>query len=149
MSERPFSSVSLTKQEATDPVERLKNVIASVIAGLHLTCTQAKPFNPILGETYQGVFEDGTLIYCEQVSHHPMVSAWEMIGPNGCFHFSGHGQWIGSFRGNSVKGYAVIISVYVICLPELSKVRVLFALQMVTGSNGARSQRSVHLVLCC
>eukprot|EP00698_Gefionella_okellyi_P007410 TRINITY_DN1806_c0_g1_i2.p1 TRINITY_DN1806_c0_g1~~TRINITY_DN1806_c0_g1_i2.p1 ORF type:complete len:413 (-),score=77.45 TRINITY_DN1806_c0_g1_i2:891-2075(-) len=91
--------------ESTDPVERLKFVMAFMLSGLHLTCKQAKPFNPILGETFQATYPDGTQVYCEQVSHHPMVSAWELVEPNGLFHLSGHGQWIGSFRGNSVKGH--------------------------------------------
>lgn len=32
-----------------------------------------KPFNPILGETYQGVI-DGCPVYGEQISHHPPIS---------------------------------------------------------------------------
>ena len=32
-----------------------------------------KPFNPILGETYQGII-DGCPIYGEQISHHPPIS---------------------------------------------------------------------------
>jgi hypothetical protein len=53
----------------TDPVERMKLVITFALSGLHNTCKQKKPFNPILGETYQAVFEDGTQIYCEQVCY--------------------------------------------------------------------------------
>jgi hypothetical protein len=32
-----------------------------------------KPFNPILGETYQSLV-NGTLFYGEQISHHPPIS---------------------------------------------------------------------------
>ena len=39
----------------------------------------AKPFNPILGETYQG-FIDGCPIYGEQTSHHPPISSLFMHG---------------------------------------------------------------------
>lgn len=94
----------LKAAQTTNPVERLKLVITGVIAGLHLTCRQEKPFNPILGETFQASFSNGTEVFCEQVSHHPPVSAWEFVGPNGAFHFSGRGAWVASFRGNSVKG---------------------------------------------
>jgi len=38
-----------------------------------------KPFNPILGETYQG-FIDGCPIYAEQISHHPPISALLFFG---------------------------------------------------------------------
>jgi len=65
---------------------------------------QKKPFNPILGETYQGVYEDGTLVFCEQTSHHPPVTNWEVMGPKNLYHFYGYGEWIASFRGNSIKG---------------------------------------------
>lgn len=50
-----------------DPAERLKLCLCFLVAGLHRGATQLKPFNPILGETYQGCYDDGTDVYCEQV----------------------------------------------------------------------------------
>lgn len=38
-----------------------------------------KPFNPILGETYQGWIA-GCPVYCEQISHHPPISAFYFVG---------------------------------------------------------------------
>ncbi len=38
-----------------------------------------KPFNPILGETYQAMI-DGCPVYGEQISHHPPVSRIFMKG---------------------------------------------------------------------
>jgi hypothetical protein len=38
-----------------------------------------KPFNPILGETYQGLI-DGCPVYGEQISHHPPISSLYMLG---------------------------------------------------------------------
>ena len=38
-----------------------------------------KPFNPILGETFQG-WVNGCPVYCEQISHHPAISNFLMIG---------------------------------------------------------------------
>lgn len=49
---------------------------AFVVAGLHRAATLAKPFNPLLGETYQAQWQDGTRIFLEQSSHHPPVSHW-------------------------------------------------------------------------
>mmetsp|Transcript_41757 Transcript_41757/g.40109 ORF Transcript_41757/g.40109 Transcript_41757/m.40109 type:complete len:81 (-) Transcript_41757:372-614(-) len=37
--------------------------------------SQLKPFNPLLGETYEYVTDKFEFL-CEQVSHHPPVSAW-------------------------------------------------------------------------
>jgi hypothetical protein len=38
-----------------------------------------KPFNPIIGETYQG-YIDNCPVYLEQISHHPPISAYYLIG---------------------------------------------------------------------
>jgi hypothetical protein len=83
-------------------LERMKNVIAMSISGLHFTCRMDKPFNPILGETFQGVFSDGTQVLLEQVSHHPPISSWNVIGPNNSFKFTGNGLPVAKFRTNSM-----------------------------------------------
>lgn len=89
-----------------DPVTRLKLVAAGVLAGLHLKCEQAKPFNPILGETYEAVYEAGHRLYVEQVSHHPPVTAWEVFapGPSPAWVYTGTCLWKASLRGNTIKG---------------------------------------------
>ena len=40
-----------------------------------------KPFNPILGETLQYTLEDGTKVFGEQISHHPPISYYYILGP--------------------------------------------------------------------
>lgn len=51
-------------------------------AGLHHAFENwRKPFNPILGETWQAQLSDGTCMFMEQISHHPPVSAFHMEGP--------------------------------------------------------------------
>lgn len=91
--------------ETEDPVERFKLVITFVMCGFHNTCAQLKPFNPILGETYQARYEDGTTIFCEQSSHHPPVTNWQLFGPNNEFQVYGYGEWTAGFRGNTVIGH--------------------------------------------
>lgn len=50
--------------------------------------------NPVIGETLQGSYPDGTQIYCEQISHHPPISYFLAVGPEisykyyGCYNFS-------------------------------------------------------------
>ena len=53
------------------------------VAGLqHVYEDFRKPFNPILGETWQAILpQDGTQLFVEQISHHPPVSAFQMQGP--------------------------------------------------------------------
>lgn len=49
----------------------------------------AKPFNPILGETWEAGAPDGSRIFFEQTSHHPPVSAFQLLGPHGLYVFCG------------------------------------------------------------
>jgi hypothetical protein len=88
-----------------DPVERMKLVVSFFVAGMHRACGIWKPFNPILGETWQAHFEDGSQIFCEQTSHHPPVSAWQVIGPDGAYTFDGFHEYIAVAGGNSAGGY--------------------------------------------
>lgn len=37
-------------------------------------CKQLKPFNPFLGETFEGEFPNGAKIYVENVTHKPLVA---------------------------------------------------------------------------
>ncbi|KXZ54450.1 hypothetical protein GPECTOR_4g1001 [Gonium pectorale] len=79
--------------QASDPVERMKLVTTWFVAGLHHAFENwRKPFNPILGETWQASLSDGTSMYMEQISHHPPVSAFHMEGPGGSYRFRGLSQ---------------------------------------------------------
>lgn len=87
-----------------DPVERLKLVVIWFVAGLqHVYQSWRKPFNPILGETWGGALADGSVIYMEQVSHHPPVSAFELVGPARAYTFRGLSQPDVSFKGTDVR----------------------------------------------
>lgn len=39
-----------------------------------------KPFNPILGETCEAYFPDGTKIYIDHIRHHPPISYFNLYG---------------------------------------------------------------------
>jgi hypothetical protein len=77
-----FAPVYLNKAAKLkdDPVERFKNVIAFWLSSLHTFQSNQKPFMPVLGETFQGSFKDGTSISVEHVSHHPAKSAFYVKG---------------------------------------------------------------------
>lgn len=62
--------------------ERFNNVIAFALSGLIITCKQLKPFNPQIGETFEGEFSDGTKLYGEHIGHYPTISLLYMVGPN-------------------------------------------------------------------
>lgn len=91
--------------DATDPVERMKLVLAFTVAGMHHSVGQLKPFNPILGETFQTMLNDGTEVCCEHTSHHPPISNFQFTGNK--YSLAGYVLWHGSF---SMKSNAVINS---------------------------------------
>ena len=88
------------------PLERMKYVISYAIAGLHMNIKQLKPFNPILGETYEGYWPDGTKIYIEHMSHHPPISRFLLISQNN-WKIYGYYEYIAKlkgFTGNVIGG---------------------------------------------
>lgn len=62
-----------------NPVEQLKSVVILSITHSSLYVMMEKPFNPVLGETFQGSI-NGCPIYMEQVSHHPPIASFYFIG---------------------------------------------------------------------
>ena len=75
---------------ATDPVERMKYVIVLSLSFIHPVHMWDKPLNPILGETLQGQYADGSKVYMEQVTHHPPVSYFYFEGPGSAYRFYAH-----------------------------------------------------------
>jgi len=64
-------------QACSDPLQRFKWISTWQVATLHLEPQMMKPFNPILGETFQGSFGNYEVIL-EQISHHPPISAFQI-----------------------------------------------------------------------
>ncbi|EFJ40244.1 hypothetical protein VOLCADRAFT_108254 [Volvox carteri f. nagariensis] len=99
-----YNSLLVAAARCTDPADRLRFIVAFAISGLCRQVSFHKPFNPILGETYQAVYPNGIEVYCEQISHHPPISSWEVYEPSGKFVFHGNGNWVAGIKGNNVKG---------------------------------------------
>ena len=49
----------------SNPVERIKLTAVALISNYIQANSFLKPLNPILGETFEGGYEDGTQLYCE------------------------------------------------------------------------------------
>lgn len=47
-----------------DPLEKMKYVVTSIISSAYYMNLFMKPLNPVLGETLEGYYADGTQIYC-------------------------------------------------------------------------------------
>lgn len=94
-----------------NPVERLKHIVAFVMAGLHRNAVEMGnngPLNPILGETFYAEKADGTKLYCEQISHHPPVSAYLLIHPQNAYKLYGTGEVAARLTGlNTIHGQRV------------------------------------------
>jgi len=97
-------SFLLDQAVATSNVERMVNVATFALScyGAEATRQGRKPFNPVLGETYELLRDDLGWKFCaEQVSHHP---------PIGCGHATGQGwtYWLdfrfkNKFWGKSIE----------------------------------------------
>lgn len=76
--ELEYSELLDKASEFDDPLERMIYVAAFAVSCYASSAYRAghKPFNPILGETYECIREDkGWRFISEQVSHHPPISA--------------------------------------------------------------------------
>ena len=99
-----FAPKFLREAAATkDHLERFKAVIAFSLSSLYICTSQYKPFNPILGETLQGTFSDGTQVFCEHTSHHPPVTNFHMQPEDGSYDFWGFYEFTGSMSANSLR----------------------------------------------
>uniref|UniRef100_A0A8C8JRE9 Oxysterol-binding protein n=1 Tax=Oncorhynchus tshawytscha TaxID=74940 RepID=A0A8C8JRE9_ONCTS len=90
--------------DTEDPYERMAIMAAFVISGYSSTYYRAgsKPFNPLLGETYECIREDkGMCFIAEQVSHHPPISACH--ADSNKFTFLQDVRWKNKFWGKSME----------------------------------------------
>ena len=65
-------------------IDRMKYVISLGISGLYMNAMQLKPFNPLISETFQGVFdiedkENKIEVYSEQTSNYPTLTRYYII----------------------------------------------------------------------
>uniref|UniRef100_A0A8C9REV9 Oxysterol-binding protein n=1 Tax=Scleropages formosus TaxID=113540 RepID=A0A8C9REV9_SCLFO len=90
---------------SSDSIERLKCVAAFAVSAVASQWERTgKPFNPLLGETYELIREDlGFRWMSEQVSHHPPVSAFHAEGVKNDFVFHGSIYPKLKFWGKSVE----------------------------------------------
>jgi hypothetical protein len=83
-----YMPLLLQAASAPNSLTRLKLATAWYVAGLqHNFDTWRKPFNPVLGETWQSTNACGCEAFLEQVSHHPPIAAYTVKGSS--FHMHG------------------------------------------------------------
>ena len=74
-----FAPLVLEPYCNADPLERMKKLMIFNVTVGNTGVGSEKPFNPILGETYQGLI-NGCPISLEQISHHPAISTYFFEG---------------------------------------------------------------------
>uniref|UniRef100_A0A1I7VYD4 Oxysterol-binding protein n=1 Tax=Loa loa TaxID=7209 RepID=A0A1I7VYD4_LOALO len=68
---------------AYDPVDRIAYVTAFAVSSYSgMVCRKQKPFNPLLGETFDFVSDEGWKYHAEQVNRHPSIMAAHAEGLN-------------------------------------------------------------------
>ncbi|CAG6021172.1 unnamed protein product [Menidia menidia] len=89
----------------SDSIERMQAVAAFAVSAVASQWDRTgKPFNPLLGETYELIREEqGFRLVSEQVSHHPPVSAFHAESLSGDFAFHGSIYPKLKFWGKSVE----------------------------------------------
>lgn len=84
-----FSYAPMYLHKASDanlsPIDRMKLVCTFGISGLILSCKQIKPFNPLIGETFEGELPDGSQVYAEHIGHYPTLSRFLILGKDNNF----------------------------------------------------------------
>lgn len=72
------------------PIKQMKYVITACISSWFKSSVFLKPLNPILGETYEMIWEDGSREYVEQTSHYPPRSHFLLLGPENNYKYHGY-----------------------------------------------------------
>ncbi|CAK59389.1 unnamed protein product (macronuclear) [Paramecium tetraurelia] len=83
------------------PLDQMKAALAFIVSINILYLSLEKPFNPILGETFQ-CWIKGCPLYLEQISHHPPIAAFMMYGQG--YNINGHFETQANLGLNSITG---------------------------------------------
>ena len=87
---------------STSQMEKLKWVTTFLLSQLYLSALQTKPFNPIIGETFQTKI--GSMnVYCELIVNKPPTCSFYCIDDNKTYKFYGYVGTVASTGANSCK----------------------------------------------
>lgn len=108
-----YAPIILKKAGQTpNKLEAFKNVICFSLSAMYFSSEQMKPFNPMLGETFEAFFDDGTKIYMEHTSHIPCMSNYYICDKDKDYKFYG-------YYDISVEGMIkVVLTNYITCVQK-------------------------------
>jgi hypothetical protein len=130
---------------SNNPVQRILGVTESLLIGCSEIpqegMARGKPYNPVIGERYACTWiheNSTTFAHCEQVSHHPPISAYHVHNPTLNWHWTSIQEPKPVFKGNSIEiallGYNVLTTEqdeYHITLPSVHVRGLLFGTNAV------------------
>lgn len=98
--------------------------------------TQLKPFNPILGETFQAKIGENTFIYVEQTSHHPPIYNFLLENTKKKYRMTGFEEISASTGTNSItaRSYGKFIIEFSDINNEKSKFRLTTPIVKIGGT---------------
>ena len=86
-----FAPILLTKAGSIgNKIEAFKYVVTFSLSSLFRSSEQLKALNPMLGETYQCEWEDGSKMYLEHTCHTPPISHFYLKSSSNLFTVSGY-----------------------------------------------------------
>ena len=130
----------------TDHIEAFKYVITFSLSALFRSSEQLKPLNPMLGETYECEWKDGTKFYFEHTNHTPPISHFYAKSIKNLFILSGYIQMeMGGIMKAMLKNAVLMvpkgkITVY---LPKL-KQTINFQFPKITMGGATWGQRHIY-----
>uniref|UniRef100_A0A1I8G5Y3 Oxysterol-binding protein n=1 Tax=Macrostomum lignano TaxID=282301 RepID=A0A1I8G5Y3_9PLAT len=103
-----YSELLFQAEQCDCPTERLELIAAFAVSAVSSNWDRlGKPFNPLMGETYEldrvKDLGGGFRMVCEQVSHHPPISAFHAESSDSAWRFHGSVTPRLSFWGKSVE----------------------------------------------
>ena len=129
-----------------DKIEAFKYVIFFSLSALFRSSEQLKPLNPMLGETYECEWEDGSKFYLEHTCHTPPISHFYIKSSKNLFIVSGYiDMEMGGMMKAMLKNTMQMIpkGKITVYLPEL-KQTISFQFPKITMGGAIWGQRYVY-----
>ena len=142
-----FAPDLLTKAgECTDKIEAFKYVVVFSLSALFRSSEQLKPLNPMLGETYECEWKDGTKCYVEHTNHTPPISHFYIKSAKNLFIISGYIQMeMGGIMKAMFKNAMLMVpkGKMTVYLPKLNQ-RINYQFPKITMGGALWGQRHVY-----
>ena len=142
-----FAPDLLTKAgNCTDKIEAFKYVITFSLSALFRSSEQLKPLNPMLGETYECEWKDGTKFYFEHTNHTPPISHFYIKSSQNLFIVSGYIQMeMGGIMKAMFKNAMLMIpkGKITVYLPKLNQ-KINYQFPKITMGGAIWGQRHVY-----